>query len=192
MKLKIFDVFVKVVIVTTLLFAGCSSDQIKYETGKYIKDWLVVGPFPNCEDCSTVSYHHDERCEGFYTDYLESIGGERNAIPTEGTEVKYAKKNIERTWFKLHSDEDKIHLTNLNPKDMVVAYAFTQIESPKKQKTILSIGSNDGVRVFLNGKEVHESHDFNGRWLQANNDYVPVQLKQGTNNLMLKVSVSHP
>ncbi|MCK5456076.1 MAG: hypothetical protein KAI45_03050, partial [Melioribacteraceae bacterium] len=187
MERKTIFSFFFISFILSFILSSCGSDQIQYETNSYIKDWLVVGPFPNCEDCSTVSYHHDERCKGFYTDYLKSIGGEKNAIPTDGMKVKYSEKNIERTWFKIHNAEDKIHLTNLDPKDMVVAYAFCQVESPKKQKTILSIGSNDGVRVFLNGEEVHESHDFNGRWLQADNDYVPVELKQGTNNLMLKI-----
>lgn len=173
--------------ILSFLLSSCGTEQIQYEPNSFIKDWLIAGPFPNCEDCSTTNYHHDERCQGFYTDYLKSIGGEKDAIPTDGMKVKYSEKNIARTWFKVNSDEDKIHLTDLNPKDMVVAYAFCQVKSPQNQKSILSIGSNDGVRVFLNGEEVHESHDFNGRWLQSDNDYVPVELKQGTNNLMLKI-----
>ncbi|MBN2088416.1 hypothetical protein JW964_02335, partial [candidate division KSB1 bacterium] len=156
----------------SFIFSGCGKDTIQYEPETFTKDWLIVGPFPNCEDCSTTDYHHDERCQGFYTDYLESIGGEKNAIPTEGMQVEYAEKNIVRTWFKHHSAENEIHLAKfLKPKDMVVAYAFCQIASPKAQKSILSIGSNDGIRVFLNGEEIHESHDFNGRWLQIDNDY---------------------
>ena len=187
MKSKLFQLAFTVVIVIAFLFSGCGNDHIQYEPNAFIKDWLIAGPFPNCEDCSTINYHHDKRCKGFYTDYLKSIGGEKEAIPTAGMKVKYPEKNIERTWLKIHSKEDKIHLTDLDPKDMVVAYAFCQIESPKDQKSILSVGSNDGLKVFLNGKEVHESHDFNGRWLQADNDYVPVELKKGVNNLMLKI-----
>ncbi len=189
MKVKLnFFLFFSTFIISILF--SCNNDKtdsVIYEPNTYIKDWLIVGPFPNCEDCSTISYHHDKKCKGFYTDYLESIDGEKNAIPTEGLKVIVANKGIEKTWFKLHSTEDKIHLTNLKPKDMVVAYAFCQIESQKKQKTILSVGSNDGVRVFLNGEEVHESHEYNGRWLQADNDYIPVNLIKGTNNLMLKI-----
>ena len=129
----IFSIFLMSFTLSFLL-SGCDSDKIKYETNSYIKDWLVVGPFPNCENCSKTDYHHDERCKGFYTDYLKSIGGEKNTIPTEGMKVKYSEKNIERTWFKIHNAEDKIHLNDLNPKDMVVAYAFCQVESPKNQK----------------------------------------------------------
>ncbi len=185
-KLQI-TLFIVYVFIQSILIAQNSLVITDYATNSYIKSWLILGSFPNCEDCSTVNYHHDKKCKGFYTDYLKSIGGEKNVIPTDGMKVHYSEKNIERTWAKVNSIEDKVRLNHLNPKDMVVAYAFCQIESPKKQKTILSIGSNDGVRVFLNSKEVHESHDYNGRWLQTDNDYVPIELKQGTNNLMLKI-----
>ena len=179
-----------------LLVLGCNENQnqprseiqTNLELNTFIKDWLILGPFPNCEDCSRIDYMHSEHCTGFFTDYLESVGGEKKVIPTEGMQVKIPKKNIEKTWTVHHSKEDKIHLSqSLNPKDMVVAYAFTQILSPKDQKVILSVGSNDGLRVFLNGEEVHESHPLYGRWLQSDNDYVPVDLKKGTNNLLLKI-----
>ena len=71
MERKTIFSFFFISFILSLILSSCGSDQIKYETNSYIKDWLVVGPFPNCEDCSTVSYHHDERCKGFYTDYLK-------------------------------------------------------------------------------------------------------------------------
>ena len=167
---------------------SCNKKGAEYESNTFIKNWLILGPFPNCEDCVTENYKHGENCTGFYTDYLKSVGGEKNAIPTEGMIIEFPEENIERTWTTLHSTKDQIHLSEmLIPKDMVVAYAFSQIESPKNQKVILSVGSNDGIRIFLNGEEVHESHDYNGRWLQNDNDFIPVELKKGTNNLMLKI-----
>jgi hypothetical protein len=174
--------------IISFFLSGCGNNQIKYQTDEYIKDWLVIGSFPNCEGCSKTSYHHDSRCTGFYTDYLKSIGGEKNAIPTVDMKVKIEGQDIEKAWFKHSSAEDKIFLNKfINPKDFAIAYAFCQIESHEDKKSILSIGSNDGIRVFFNGEEVHESHDYNGRWLQPDNDYIPVELKKGINNLMLKI-----
>jgi hypothetical protein len=156
--------------------------------GVFIKEWLLCGPFSNCEDCPKMDYKHGEKCMGFYTDYLESIGGEKKAIPTPGTTVSIDKRNLEQKWFSYHSTTDHIPLNDiLAPNDMVVAYAFCQVQSPKKQKSILAVGSNDGLQVFLNGEKVHENHPRNGRWLQKDNDYVPVELNSGQNNLMLKI-----
>ena len=71
----------------------------------------------------------------------------------------------------------------MDPNDMVVAYAFCQINSPQVQKSILSVGSNDGIQVFFNGKKIHENHPKTGRWLQKDNDFIPIELKAGKNNL---------
>ena len=55
------------------------------------------------------------------------------------------------------------------------------------KKSILSVGSNDGMQVFLNGMKIHEIHPRTGRWLQKDNDFIPVELKAGLNNLLLKI-----
>lgn len=173
------------------LFANCGIDYPDYsievvEQETYLRDWLLCGPFPNCQECKTENYKHDERCKGFFTDYLTSIGGETGAIPAGGTLVEVPEHNLERRWFIHHSETDKIHLNDLfTPNDLVVAYAFCRIESPDARKVILTVGSNDGVRVWLNGKEVHEHHV--SRWLVLDHDYVPIELKPGKNNLLFKI-----
>jgi len=196
MKRKSLLLLNLLVISIIFLFTGCGKKQKQDQTSvqtvlklnAFIKDWLIIGPFPNCETCSTVDYLHGTHCVGFYTDYLKSIGGEKNAIPTDGIQIEIADKKIKRTWSILNSKDDKIHFSELlHPKDMVIAYAFTQIISPKNQKVILSLGSNDGIQVFLNGEKVHESHPLYGRWLQNDNDFIPVDLSKGSNNLMLKI-----
>ncbi len=160
-------------------------------TGKdtaYFRDWLLCGPFPNDPDGDPVSYKHDDRCEGFYTDYLKSIGGQANAHPQDGTPVKVPELNLKCEWYYYQSETDKIPFNAVfEPNDMVVAYAFCQVNSKGRQKAILSLGSNDGVMVFLNGKKIHENHPVNGRWLQKDNDYVPVILRSGLNHFLFKV-----
>ncbi|RLD36371.1 MAG: hypothetical protein DRI73_00830 [Bacteroidetes bacterium] len=176
------------IILATFSILSCNKKEAEYETNTFIKNWLILGPFPNCEDCGTENYKHGENCAGFYTDYLKSAGGEKNLIPTPGMKIEFAEPGLNMEWFSYKSETDKIPLASiLEPKDMVVAYAFTQINCRQAQKSILTVGSNDGIQVFLNGEKVHENHPKNGRWLQADNDYVPVELKKGTNNLMLKI-----
>lgn len=173
----------------SFFFNSCKESNapvFEFKTNEYIKDWLIAGPFPNCEGCSEVNFKHGENCTGFYTDFLKGMGGEADAVPDEGETVAFEDTVVK--WFRHHSDDGVVHLSQLmNPKDMVVGYAFCKIKSPKEQKVILSVGSNDGVKVFLNGEKVHEIHLKQGRWLQPNDDYVPVILKKGINNLMLKI-----
>jgi hypothetical protein len=174
--------------IAALSAAADQSTPVRYKPGAFIKDWLICGPFPNCEDCPLTDYKHSARCKGFYTDYLTSAGGEKSVIPHPGMTVRVPEKNIERHWFTYHSAADLIPLNDIvSPNDMVVVYAFCQISTPAEIKSILSVGSNDGIQVFLNGKKIHENHPKNGRWLQKDNDFIPVDLKAGTNNLLLKI-----
>ncbi|NOR74546.1 MAG: hypothetical protein GQ525_05255, partial [Draconibacterium sp.] len=86
-KNKSIFLLILLTVSTSVLFSGCNNKQNQTEIqtplefNTFIKDWLIIGPFPNCEECSTIDYFHGEQCIGFYTDYLESIGGEKNAIP---------------------------------------------------------------------------------------------------------------
>ena len=165
-----------------------NTEVFQYKTNTFIKNWLLCGPFPNCQNCSSTDFIHGENCQGFYTDYLKSIGGEMLAIPKAGKTIDFPGLEFNPTWISYKSETDKIPLNNiLSPNDMVVAYAFCRIKSPEQQKTILALGSNDGIQVFLNGNKIHENHPRSGRWLQQDNDYVPIELEKGVNNLMLKI-----
>jgi HEAT repeat protein len=67
-----------------------------------------------------------------------------------------------------------------------VAYARTLINSPKPQVVRLEIGSDDGVKVWLNGQLVH-AHNVS-RALEAGSDAVDVTLNLGWNQLLVKVT----
>ena len=67
-----------------------------------------------------------------------------------------------------------------------VAYAVTYLHSPADMAATLSVGSDDGVVIWLNGAEVHR-HPVT-RLYESKQDRVRVHLRQGSNVLMLKVS----
>ncbi len=177
-----------------ILIISCSdirddnTEIFQYQTNTFIRNWMLCEPFPNCENCSSTDFVHGEHWHGFYTDYLESMGGELLAIPEAGMTIDYPGLAFKPAWISYKSEIDRIPLNDIfSPNDMVVAYAFCQVNSPENQKSILALGSNDGIQVFLNGRKVHENHPRSGRWLQKDNDYVPVELEKGVNNLMLKI-----
>jgi len=57
--------------------------------------------------------------------------------------------------------------------------------SEAAQKVRLELGSDDAIKVWLNGRQVHEMYQHRG--LTARQDRVDADLKQGFNDLMLKV-----
>jgi hypothetical protein len=70
--------------------------------------------------------------------------------------------------------------------DNRVAYLRTRVSSDKEQKARLEIGSDDGIKVWLNGQVVHANNVI--RAAAPAQDNVEVTLKQGWNQLLLKVT----
>lgn len=67
-----------------------------------------------------------------------------------------------------------------------VAYLRTYLYSPTEQPARLSLGSDDGVKVWLNGEVVFQLNAARGHGYDS--DTVDVTLRQGWNPLLLKVT----
>lgn len=67
-----------------------------------------------------------------------------------------------------------------------VAYLRTHLFSPRAQRARLEIGSDDGVKVWLNGALVHGKNAPRG--VRPGEDIVAVDLREGWNTLLLKVT----
>ncbi|MHC4879376.1 MAG: hypothetical protein ACYTGL_23225 [Planctomycetota bacterium] len=67
----------------------------------------------------------------------------------------------------------------------VTAYAVTELSCPADVKGTLLLGSDDGVKVWLNEEVIH--HNRVHRSWHIAEDRIAVPLKSGTNSLMLKI-----
>lgn len=65
------------------------------------------------------------------------------------------------------------------------AYGYAEIESDAERDVTLRCGSDDGIRVWLNGRQVHSNEA--RRPYTAHADAVQVKLRTGTNRLLVKV-----
>ena len=70
--------------------------------------------------------------------------------------------------------------------DNRVLYLQTNVLSPVAQKAITVMGSDDGIKAWLNGQVVHANDATRG--LDPNSDKVAVNLKKGWNSLLVKVT----
>jgi HEAT repeat protein len=77
-------------------------------------------------------------------------------------------------------------LAELNGGEQRVAYLRTQIESDDLKPVTLEIFSDDGVKVWLNGRVIHSNNV--ARPIMPAPDRVTTTLEKGTNRLMLKVT----
>jgi hypothetical protein len=66
-----------------------------------------------------------------------------------------------------------------------VTYLFTVVESPREQDVELLIGSDDGVKVWVNAKSVHANHTH--RALEPEADLAHARFRQGRNEVLVKV-----
>jgi hypothetical protein len=69
--------------------------------------------------------------------------------------------------------------------DNCVAYMRTRVWSPVAKEARLELGSDDGNKVWLNG-QIIQAIDTN-RGLTARQDIVKIKLKEGWNDLLIKI-----
>jgi CubicO group peptidase (beta-lactamase class C family) len=162
-----------------------SADEPAHYTGlkpdEFLKRWLVLGPIPVSNEDAP-----DEAAQktAFARDWLATDGGESALRPQSGDNVTAGGTNL--TWRLLNSAADTIDPAEDGaPPEFSIAYAWATIEMPATTRALLGIGSDDCVKVWLNGKPVHEQ--WIGRPVQPDDDLVPVEFSQGTNQLLIKV-----
>lgn len=81
--------------------------------------------------------------------------------------------------------EGKVDLRAIFKADHISAYALTYVYSPAERTATLMVGGDDWVRVWLNGRLVHETNRIVG-W-PWDCDRVQVTLKAGRNTLLCKI-----
>ena len=134
---------------------------------EFIKDWLVIGPFQgnNTESLLKKSYIKDET----------------GIIPSQG--AKYADK----MWHHETADQyGKLDFVDLNYSgEYCAVYSHVYFYSPKEKNIYFHLGSDDGIAVWLNGKQIFCKQVFRG-W-KADDDQVLARLGKGWNRLLIKV-----
>jgi len=70
--------------------------------------------------------------------------------------------------------------------DHRVVYLKTTVVSPANIKETMELGSDDGVKVWLNGKVVHAKNEF--RPVKDGEDKVRVSLRKGPNTILVKLT----
>jgi hypothetical protein len=114
-----------------------------------------------------------------------SFGGKTfdEAFDTDfGPEPGGAEADVKWVAFPLKEEELK---NGVVAKDNGAAYLRTTIEAKKAKEITLRLGSDDGIKVWVNGSLIHNNKVL--RPLGANQDSVKAQLKQGTNSILVKI-----
>jgi hypothetical protein len=150
---------------------------------EFMRHWLVLKSIPIPRDGDKPPSDEQQRA-AFARDWLAAAGGETSIRPAAGQNVTVDSKSL--MWRAIESKEDTVDLhEGSDPAEWAVAYAWAEIDLKQETKGLLGIGSDDAVKVWLNGKVIHEH--WGGRGLKVDEDMVPISIPAGTNYLLLKV-----
>ncbi len=169
-------------VLLVVLFAAPTFAQVpvytESQTNQAMTRWLLLGAIPVAGDSDAA------RKAGFEGDLLSEAGGEAEIQPQPDASVEIKGKSFQ--WKLVESQPSSIDLSKqIGDHSYAVAYAYAEVKSKKDAKRTLGIGSDDAVRVWVNGKLVHDN--WVGRAVEMDEDLVPVQLRKGKNRILLKI-----
>jgi len=128
----------------------------------YMTAWLVSGPYVNNE------------ANLFEFEFPPEQSGQ--------SEVKWqvmpASTNKDAPWL--------LQLDEVLGGDNRAAYLRNQVWSEREQRVKMELGSDDGVKVWLNGELVHANNAARG--VTPGEDVIEITLRQGWNSLLLKIT----
>lgn len=141
----------------------------------YITSWLVSGPYRAAGKDGPALF------DVAFPPEKELAGG---ASAPRGLEAKWAPMPI-------GTSKDKPWLIEFDKTPGIAGndacvYLRTRIKSPKAQEARIEAGSDDGIKVWLNGKVVHANNAT--RPISPGSDKAKVTLNEGWNDLLVKVT----
>jgi poly(3-hydroxybutyrate) depolymerase len=138
-------------------------------------DWLVLGPLPNLVA--------DGICQGYERDLLAGNAGvasEATVKPFEGMAC------AGRRWTRFTLPDGRLDFAAvLGATESSVAYAWHAFETARPTRLALKVGSDDGIKIWLNGRPVLADHSH--RALEEYSETIMVETATGTNHLVVKV-----
>ena len=133
--------------------------------GTSLGPWWVIFPFDNIDE------------KGFDTVY-----------PPE-TEIDFNKEYIGKEgrkigWYKTERRGENV-FSNV-PEDDVTGYALTYLESDRDQNYLLSLGSDDTIKIWVNDELVFSKYVH--RPLRRADDVIQLPVSKGRNKILVKVT----
>jgi len=144
---------------------------------EYVKQWHVIGPFP--------AGYENRRGLDLPTPVEDDVlGGLAGAIDSHAS---YCVGDQTFQWRSATADDRGFVDLDFAAGRMewAVAYAYAEVNSFHDREIVLRFGSDDGIKVWLNGHLIH-THEV-GRGFRPDSDLAPAHLNAGTNRIFVKI-----
>ena len=135
------------------------------EEGTRLGPWWVIHPFDNTDE------------KGFDTVYPPEVEIDFNK-EYEGKNGQIIK------WYRTNGRGEGV-FSNV-PEDDVTGYALTYFESERDQKYLLSIGSDDTIKIWVNDKRIFTKYEH--RPLRRGDDVIELPVSKGKNKILFKIT----
>ena len=143
----------------------------------FVTNFLLCGPFNS--DGSLTS------CQALDKDYLSVSGDESACQPRAGLEEHDSGGNkVGWTPYAVRYGF-VVNLVEQFGGKAIVCYAAAYLFCPQKTKAHVFVGSDDGFKLYVNGKMVGQNHIHRG--LGVDCDQMDVEFRMGVNLLLMKV-----
>jgi hypothetical protein len=140
-----------------------------------IPQWEVLGPLSNPGGATADVKHPVESEVIDLAKEYPGLGG------------KIGWRNVQRPVDEPVLAEYIVDFNQLfGARENAVAYALTWIDADEAQDAVLALGSDDGVVVWLNDKQVHQN--LTARSYVSQSDRIGIHLNQGHNKLLVKIT----
>ena len=145
---------------------------------RLLSSWRVLGPFPNVNEKGFDTDFGPETAPGEidWSRTYSGVGGRKVAWTPVAAETK---GNLPAFYLESFCRQHQFRTNDL------VVYLATTLQSPANQPAKLWLGSEDGIKVWLNGALVHSK--LVRRQAALGQDKVGVDLKEGENRLLIKL-----
>lgn len=136
----------------------------------FIVRWWLLGPLPNPNN------------RAFERAFIDETG-----IPNLDEPVRVDRRQIRWREVRTIDPQGIVDLTRIfGQTENVACYAYAELVVESEMEAELRLGSDDSIKVWLNGRLVHQ---FGGmRGLSVDQDRIRVKLEKGVNRLLLKVT----
>lgn len=163
----------------SLFFIQLHGQEYKdLQAGKAIRSWYVAGPVKIPGD--TAHQPDNGAQEAFFNRKDNQQLQVSFTVPSAG-----AKPDLKK-WKTVTSKTDVIDFDSIfNHADYASAYALAIVQSQTAKHALLGLGSDDGVKLWHNGKLVHKN--WIARGIVADNDIVQLDLVKGRNEIVIEV-----
>ncbi len=146
--------------------------EISRTNAGFIRSWKVIGTFDFGTGLESIYPPESEiQFDKSYTGKGGMVGWETENISSSGY------LNLISVLSKRNAD--------VSPRSEGIAYAYAEINSPDDREIKMTLGSNDGAKMWINDKVVYNRHA--ARNAIADHEILTAELKKGKNKILVKI-----